>query len=219
MKIQNIRTKLNSQDPEPSTIPMVSVKEEDMFLSFQPLTEDDVRKLIKQSNMALEGMPRFSASRINTFSKQIPSNWILPWRVETALVKPLLKKLGLQLVFQSFRPVSNCHLSLNLLKRHQLTIWVTIWTKCGLYHRVNQPIDHSTVQKQHFWRYSLIFYWTWMIRKSPSLSCLIDWSQRSIRHNWPQNLIGNLRLRFWWWWNSFEMVHVISFSKNSASTN
>ena len=57
--------------------------------------------------MALEGMPRFSASRINTFSKQIPSNWLLPWSVENALVKPLLKKLGLELVFPSFRPVSN----------------------------------------------------------------------------------------------------------------
>ena len=49
MRIQEIRTKLDSQDPEPITIPRVPVKEEDMFLSFQPLTEDDVRKLIKQS--------------------------------------------------------------------------------------------------------------------------------------------------------------------------
>ena len=47
MKIKKIRTKLDSQDPEPITIPMVPVKE-DVFLSFQPLTEDDVRKLIKQ---------------------------------------------------------------------------------------------------------------------------------------------------------------------------
>ena len=36
----------------------------------------------------------------------------------------------------------------------------------------SQLIDHSTAQKRHFWRYSLIFYWTWMIRKSLSLSCL-----------------------------------------------
>ena len=49
MKIKNIRTKLDSQDPEPITIPREPVKEEDMFLSFQPLTGDDVRKLIKQS--------------------------------------------------------------------------------------------------------------------------------------------------------------------------
>ena len=49
MRIQKIRTKLDSQDPEPITFPREPVKEEYMFISFQPLTEDDVRKLIKQS--------------------------------------------------------------------------------------------------------------------------------------------------------------------------
>ena len=49
MKIQKIRTKLDSQDPEAITIPRVPMKEEDMFLSFRPLSEDDVGKLIKQS--------------------------------------------------------------------------------------------------------------------------------------------------------------------------
>ena len=52
-------------------------------------------------------MPRWSSSHINTFIKQIPSNWIPPWGVENALVKLLLKKLGLDLVFQPVRPVSN----------------------------------------------------------------------------------------------------------------
>ena len=44
MKIQNIRTKLDSQVPEPITILRVPAKEEDMFLTFQPLIEDDVSK-------------------------------------------------------------------------------------------------------------------------------------------------------------------------------
>ena len=48
MKIQRIRTKLDSQDPKPITIPRVPVKE-DIFLTFQPLSEDDVRKLINKS--------------------------------------------------------------------------------------------------------------------------------------------------------------------------
>ena len=42
------------------------------------------------------------------------------------------------------------------MKRHQLTSWVTIWTKYGLYHRVNQLTCHSMAQKQHFWRYSIL---------------------------------------------------------------
>ena len=49
MKIQKIRAKLDSQAPEPITIPRVPVKEEDMILSLLPLTGEDVRKLIKQS--------------------------------------------------------------------------------------------------------------------------------------------------------------------------
>ena len=49
MTIQKIRTKLDSRDPEPIAIPRVPVRGEHMFLSFQSLTEDDVRKLIKQS--------------------------------------------------------------------------------------------------------------------------------------------------------------------------
>ena len=83
MKIQKIRTKLDSQDPEPITIPRVPVKEEDMFLSFQPLTEDDVRKLIKQSP-----------------NKQCSSDPIATW-----LLKEYLDSLLSALT--SFRPVSN----------------------------------------------------------------------------------------------------------------
>ena len=107
MKIQKIRTKLDSQDPEPITIPREPVKEEDMFLSFQSLTEDDVRKLIKQSPnkqcSSDPGMPRFSASRTNTFSKQIPSNWILPWRVEKCSSQTSLEKARSWTCFPKFQ--------------------------------------------------------------------------------------------------------------------
>ena len=95
------------------------------------------------------------------------------WRVKKCSSQT---SLGKSSAFNLFTQVSDqwvtCHLSLNLVKRHHWTSWVAIWTKCDLYHRVNQLIDHSTAQKQNFWRYSLIFYWTWMFRKSLSLSCL-----------------------------------------------
>ena len=118
MKIKEIRTKLDSQDPEPITIPMVPVTEEDMFLSFQPLTEDGVRKMIKQSpnkqcssdpipTWLLKECLDYHLPMFKNFSKQILSNWILPWGVENVLVKPLLKKLGIELVLTSFRSVSN----------------------------------------------------------------------------------------------------------------
>ena len=111
MKIQKIRTKLDSQDPEPITIPRMPVKEEDMFLSFQPLTEDDVRKLIK-----LSPNKQCSSNPIPTWLLKECLDSLLPvltllvnkslqigyflekWK--NALVKPLLKKLGLELVSQ-----------------------------------------------------------------------------------------------------------------------
>ena len=89
-----------------------------MFLSFQPLTEDDVRKLIKQSpnkQCSSDPIPTWLLKEcldsllpvltlLENKSLQIgyfPKEW------KNALVKPLLKKLGLELVFPSFRPVSN----------------------------------------------------------------------------------------------------------------
>ena len=48
VKFHKIRTKLDNQDPEPITIPRVPMKEH-LFLSYQPLSEDDVRKLITRS--------------------------------------------------------------------------------------------------------------------------------------------------------------------------
>ena len=93
MKIQKIRTKLDSQDPEPIKILRVPVKEEEMFLSFQPLTEDDVRKLIKQSpnkQCSSDPIPTWLLKEcldsllpvLTLLVKKILSNWILPWRVE-----------------------------------------------------------------------------------------------------------------------------------------
>ena len=118
MKIQKIRTKLDSQDPEPITILRVAVKEEDMFLSFQPLTEDDVRKLIKQSpNKQCSSDPIPTWLLKECLDSLLPVLTLLvnkslqigyfPEEWKNALVKPLLKKLGLELVFPSFRPVSN----------------------------------------------------------------------------------------------------------------
>ena len=118
MKIQKIRTKLDSQDPEPISIPRVPVKEEDVFLSFQTLTEDDVRKLIKQSpNKQCSSDPIPTWLLKECLDSLLPVLTLLvnkslqigyfPEEWKNALVKPLLKKLGLELVFPSFRPVSN----------------------------------------------------------------------------------------------------------------
>ena len=99
-------------------------------------------------------MPRVSSSHFNLFSKQIPLNRILLWRVEKALVKPLMKKVGLELVFPSSRPVSNLPFvskltekaSIDQLSDHMNQVWSPPPDQA------NQLINHSTTLKQHFWR-------------------------------------------------------------------
>ena len=183
MKIQKIRTKLDSQDPEPITIPRVPVIEEDMLLSFQPLTEDDVRKLIKQSpNKQCSSDPIPTWLLKECLDSLLPVLTLLvnkslqigyfPEKWKNALVKPLLKKLGLELVFPNFRPVSNLPFISKLAEKASVNQLSGHMNKVRSLHRASQLIDHSTAQKRHFWRYSLIFYWTWMIRKSLSLPCL-----------------------------------------------
>ena len=77
MKIQKIRTKLDSQDSEPITIPRVPVKQ-DMFLSFQPLLEDDVKKHIKQSPIK-----QFSSDPIPTWPLKECLDSLLPIEIES----------------------------------------------------------------------------------------------------------------------------------------
>ena len=48
-KMEKIRTLFDSEDPEPITISWMPVKDEDMFFSFQPLSVDVNRKIIKLS--------------------------------------------------------------------------------------------------------------------------------------------------------------------------
>ena len=105
-----------------------------------------------------------------------------------------------------------CNLSLNLLKRLQLTSSVTIYTKCDLSRLANQLIEHSTAQKQHFLKYSAIIHWKWLTRKPISLSCLtLSSALYIIDHKLDiidQYPIGNLRC----WWNSLKKIHIISLS-------
>ena len=101
------------------------------------------------SNMALEGMPRFSFSHINTLvNKSLKIGHSL-WS-GNAVVKPLLKKLGIELVFPSFKPFIS-----KLTERYHLTSCVTIYTVRPLPSGQSAfRAFHST--EKHVWRYGLI---------------------------------------------------------------
>ncbi len=114
-KIQNIRNRLDSIDVHCDYTETIC---ESQFDCFKQLSEDDVRKLIQKSPSTtcdLDPLPTDllkqsldlllpSITRIINLSL---SNGVFPHQFLCAIVLPLLKKLGLDLIFPSYRPVSN----------------------------------------------------------------------------------------------------------------
>ena len=118
-KIVNIRSRLDSQgDADYHKHDTEDIESSFVHLTeFQMLTEQDVKSLIRYSSLkscVLDPMPSTLVSQcdvllpvltrlINTSLKsgQFPAVW------KEALVLPLLKKPGLDILFKNFRPVSN----------------------------------------------------------------------------------------------------------------
>ncbi len=86
--------------------------------SFSLLSEDEVRKIVMQSLNAssqLDPIPTWLVKiccdeLTPVITKMVNlsiSEGIVPDCWKTALVRPLLKKLGLELLFENFRPISN----------------------------------------------------------------------------------------------------------------
>ena len=99
MTIRTIRRKSDIHNSEPVAIPRVPVKEDDMSLSFQTFSEDNV----------------MSTTRVNhtindTFSKQIHSHWILPWgNIDTGICScpTSSEKVTCSTIFPNYQPVDN----------------------------------------------------------------------------------------------------------------
>ncbi len=113
-KIELIRAKLDAVDCDlPVDTPC------DVSLScFNPLSEDAIRKLILKSptkSCSLDPIPSTLLKKcldvllpiITAIVNLSLSSGVFPDVYKLALVIPLLKKLGLELIFPSFRPVSN----------------------------------------------------------------------------------------------------------------
>ena len=118
-KIVNIRSRLDSQgDADYHKHDTEDIESSFVHLTeFQMLTEQDVKSLIRYSSLKsciLDPMPSTLVSQCNVLlpvltrlintslkSGQFPAVW------KEALVLPLLKKPGLDILFKNFRPVSN----------------------------------------------------------------------------------------------------------------
>ena len=113
-KIELIRAKLDAVDCELPLDTPCDVS----FSDFSPFSSDDVRKLIMKSptkSCSLDPIPSTLLKEcldvllpiITAIVNLSLSSGVFPDVYKLALVIPLLKKLGLELILPSFRPVSN----------------------------------------------------------------------------------------------------------------
>ena len=129
-KINKIRENLDNHTeiPQDDQYKIESAKFTNPFNEFKPLSEDEVRELIKKSPnkyCELDPLPTWIVrdcleevlpvlTKIINLSMQLGD---MPIALKHALIKPLLKKMGLQLIDKNYRPVSNLSYLSKLIER------------------------------------------------------------------------------------------------------
>ena len=131
-KIELIRAKLDSVH---SSSPTIEPTCDSVLDCFKLLSTDDVRKLIYRSpckSCSLDPIPTDLLRKcldvllpiITDIINESLSSGTFPDEFKLALVIPLLKKLGLELIFPSYRPVSNLEFLSKLTERAVATQFV-----------------------------------------------------------------------------------------------
>ena len=157
-KIDNIQTKLDNMASRLSSLPPSSNTCShpcSIMDRFSQLSENDVRKLIESSakkSCKLDPMP--TPLVVNCIDSLLPvitniinlslSTGFFPDEWKCAIVNPLLKKPGLDLIFKNYRPVSNVQFVSKLTER-------AVYQQVHLHMETNNiyPLLQSAYRKQH----------------------------------------------------------------------
>ncbi len=153
-KIENIRKDIESQTvPHPPSLPQTAARKQ--MSNFVPLTEEQVRKMIfkcKSTSCDLDPIPTDLLKQcidivLPVLTKMINLSLctgIFPDEWKLALVIPLIKKLGLELIYKNYRPVSNLPFVSKLAERAVIDQENThMSSNCPL------PINSSAYQEYH----------------------------------------------------------------------
>ncbi|CAG2244082.1 unnamed protein product [Mytilus edulis] len=136
-KIKTIRDSLRDFDDYKPLF-----KDVPLFTSFKNLSEDEVKTIINKlqcKSCELDILPTkvlksFLSELLPVITKLVNlslSQGVFPLRWKQAVVRPLLKKAGLELIYSNYRPVSNLSFLSKLIE------------KCALY-RLNEHVkDHD----------------------------------------------------------------------------
>ena len=152
-KLQRIREFLEhypKYDPRKST-----TRPKEVLSQFREVSEDEVKKIINRmatkscvsDPIPTSPLKQILTAVISTITKIMNvslRNGIFASNWKTAIVKPLLKKLGLLLVLSNFRPVSNLPFLAKVLEKCAL---VQLDEHC----KVNTPIpDYQSAYREHY---------------------------------------------------------------------
>ena len=190
------------------------------------LSGNDYRKLIKQSpnqqcssdpipTWLLKEGPDYLLPVLTLLVNKSLQIGYFPDEWNDALVKPFLKKLGLELVFPSFRPVGNLPFISKVTEKasvNQLSDHMSKVRPLPSVQSAYRPF-HSTQTTLLKAQSDILLN---MDDQKVTLLVMLD---LSATFDMIDNSILLETFWFWCWWNSLEMVHVISFWKTSASTN
>ncbi|VDI03665.1 Hypothetical predicted protein [Mytilus galloprovincialis] len=117
-------------------------KDVPLFTSFKNLSEDEVKTIINKLQcksceldiLPLKVLKSFLSELLPVITKLVNlslSQGVFPLKWKQAVVRPLLNKAGLELIYSNYRPVSNLSFLLKLIE------------KCALY-RLNEHVkDHD----------------------------------------------------------------------------
>lgn len=181
-KITNVRQSMESNDsdahglttiPTPSNSPFADHNDtilpppSPILDSWQPVTEAEIRRLIKQSptkHCSLDPLPTWLLKEcLDSFVHPIAeiinsslSSGVVPAALKTARITPLIKKQSLDpTVFANYRPVSNLPFVAKVLERvvhHQLTQYMAqndLQERMQSAYRSNHSTETALVRVQH----------------------------------------------------------------------
>ena len=95
--------------------------------------------------------------------------------MEEALGRPILKKNGLDTVFKNYWPVSNLSFIWKVTDRAVFLQVDNDMKKHDLYPSLQSAYRNTIVQKQHFWKLLMTFWWVWILSMLFYL-CYLTWA-------------------------------------------
>ena len=134
------------------------------------------------------------------------------WKI--AIIKPLVKKIGLDLITKCYRPVSNLSFMYKLVERCMLT-------QFNRHCEDNQlmSVYQSAYRSNHSGKTSLVKQVNDILWKTKCGSISSTGSQCCLWHSWPWGTFGCVINQIWHFWKCTQLVQLVLKTKELSGWN